>query len=247
MQSVKSVSKKQIIHSVKSASKSKRKTNRLLHSLIGVSLAIHLIIFMHIAGIYNSSALSFIELTLEDISKPFSRNIPRPRLRPKPIEKPREVKKLEIQKRVMPQFKPIKIDNVDKNFSSGVTESIRASDLLNGSGLDLAGWDPGAMEGLKEILTQKDYYDLIQLRIESYKEYPQMARMKRIEGRTTVEFVIGLDGSISELEIVKSSRKKALDKAAISAVRKASPFPRPPSNLFKGSIPMELTIVFEII
>lgn len=218
----------------------------MLHSLIGVSLAIHLVIFMHIAGIYHSHALSFIELTLEDISKPFSRDIPRPRLRPKSIEKPRKIKKLEVPKRVVPRFKPIKIDDVNKDFSSGVTESISVSDLLNDSGLDLAGWNPRSMKGLKEILSQKDYYDIVRLRIESHKEYPQMAKMKRIEGRTTVEFVIGLDGSISGLRVVTSSRNKSLDKAAISTVKKASPFPKPPLNFFKGPIPIEITIVFEI-
>jgi periplasmic protein TonB len=84
--------------------------NWLLRGLIGISIGIHLIVFMHVANLYHSSALTFIELTMEDISKPFSRDIPRPRIKPKPVEKPRDVKKLEIQKRVMPQFTPIKLD-----------------------------------------------------------------------------------------------------------------------------------------
>jgi periplasmic protein TonB len=69
--------------------------------------------------------------------------------------------------------------------------------------------------------------------------------MKRIEGRTTVSFIIGLDGSISGLAVVTGSRDKSLDEAAIKAVEKASPFPRPPLKLFSGSIPVEITIVFE--
>lgn len=219
--------------------------NWLLRGLIGVSLVIHIIIFMHVSGFYRTSALSFIEMTLDDISKPFSRDIPRPRLKQKPEEKPRDVKKLEIKKQIMPQFAPIKLDNLDKNISSGAVESINASDIVKGSALDLAGWDPGAMQGLKEIVTKKDYYDLIQLRIESNKKYPEMAKAQRIEGRTTVSFTIALDGSISGLSIVTGSRDKSLDEAAVKAVEKASPFPRPPLKLFSGPIPIEVTVVFE--
>ena len=222
-----------------------KNANWLLRGLIGISLVVHIIIFMHVAGFYQTSALSFIEMTLDDISKPFSRDIPRPRIKQKPVEKPRDVKKLEIQKRVMPQFAPIKLDNVDKNLSSGAVESIGASEILKGAGLDLAGWDPGAMQGLKEIVTKKDYYDLIQLRIESNKQYPQMAKAQRIEGRTTVSFTIALDGSISKLAVVTGSRDKSLDEAAVKAVEKASPFPRPPLKLFSGPISIEITVVFE--
>lgn len=223
----------------------KNKPNWLFRSLIGISIVIHAFIFMHVAGIYHSSALSFIELTMEDLSKPFSRDIPRPRLKPKDIKKPREMKKIELKKRVMPSFKPMKVDRIDNNISSGIAENIGTSDLLDGSGLDLAGWDPNAMAGLKEILTRKDYFELIQLRIESHKVYPNMAKMKRIEGRTSVQFIIALNGTISGLSIVTSSRNKSLDDAAIAAVEDSSPFPRPPLKLFSGPIPLEITIVFE--
>lgn len=243
---MKSVSKKQILHSVKSVSKSKRKTNWLLRGLIGVSLSVHLIIFMQITGIYQSRALSFIELTMEDLSKPFARDIPRPRLRPKTPERPREVKKLEVRRRTIPRLKPMKLESADKDLPDSLMEQISTSALLNESGLDVTAWDPGAGIDIGNYVTRNDYFEMVRLRIESHKEYPEMARMRYIEGRTTVAFLIMPDGAISELEIIKSSRKKALDQAAISAVRKASPFPRPPRKLFNGSIPMELTIVFEI-
>ncbi len=230
---------------MESVSNKKNKPNWLFRSLIGVSVVIHAFVFMHIAGIYHSSALSFIELTMEDLSKPFSRNIPRPRLKPKDIKKPREMQKIEIKKRVMPSFKPIKVARVDNNISNGIAENISSSDLLGGSGLDLAGWDPNAMAGLKEILTRKDYLELIQLRIESHKKYPKMAKMKRIEGRTSVQFTIALNGTISGLSIVTGSRNKSLDDAALAAVEDSSPFPRPPLKLFSGPIPLEITIVFE--
>lgn len=224
----------------------KRNANWLLRGLIGISLGIHIIFVLHVSGLYHSSALKFIEMTLEDISKPASRDIPRPRQKPKAVEIPQEVKKMEIQSRVMPQFKPIQLDSVNNNYSSGVTEQISASEILKSSGLDLAALDPGVMYSLKDVIIRKDYFDLVQLRIESKKEYPRIARMNRIEGRATVQFVVALDGSISKLYIAGTSRDKTLDDAVIDAVKKASPFPRPPLRLFSGPIPIEITIVFEI-
>jgi len=45
---------------------------------------------------------------------------------------------------------------------------------------------------------------------------------------------------------VKTSRYKVLDIAALKAVKDAAPFPKPPSRFFKGEIPLELTVVFEL-
>ncbi|MFH2044375.1 MAG: energy transducer TonB [Pseudomonadota bacterium] len=224
----------------------KKNANWLLRGLIGISLGVHLIAVLHVSGLYKSSMISFIELSMEDISKSVSRDIPRPRHKPKPVSVPKEIQKLKIQTRVMPSFKPIKIDNINNNYSSKMTEQISASGILKGSALDLAALDPGVSDGLKDVITKKDYFDLVQLRIESKKEYPRIAKMNRIEGRSTVEFVVGLDGSISGLSIVGTSRDRTLDNAVIEAVKKASPFPRPPLRLFSGPIPIEITVVFEI-
>ncbi|RKZ27359.1 energy transducer TonB, partial [bacterium] len=58
--------------------------------------------------------------------------------------------------------------------------------------------------------------------------------------------VIAADGQISSLKIVKQARHSSLGKAALDAVKKAAPLPRPPPNLFKGPLHIELTILFEL-
>jgi protein TonB len=45
---------------------------------------------------------------------------------------------------------------------------------------------------------------------------------------------------------VKTSGNKALDGAALMAVKEAAPFPKAPAHLFKSEIPLVLTIVFEL-
>ena len=61
-----------------------------------------------------------------------------------------------------------------------------------------------------------------------------------------VRFTITTRGELRSLEVRTSSRTKALDEAAMEAVRNAAPFPAPPRHLFKGDIPLELAIVFEL-
>ena len=212
----------------------KTKPNWLLRGLVGISLGIHLIIFMHIAGVYQSEALTYIELTLKDFSKPPSRNIPRPRFRPKTPKRPKDIKHLNIRKRIIPSLKPMKMDIVEKNLPDSVMESVSMPVIPD---------NPGDMS---DCVTPNDYFEIVRLRIESYKRYPNAAKARQIEGRTTVRFVIERDGRISLLKVVRSARYRALDQAALSAVKEASPFPRPPKNLFKGPIPLEITIMFEL-
>ena len=58
--------------------------------------------------------------------------------------------------------------------------------------------------------------------------------------------IITPDGGVREVKVAKCSRHRALDMAALKAVQDAAPFPKPPRRLFKGAIPLELMIVFEL-
>jgi len=135
---------------------------------------------------------------------------------------------------------------VDNNVSSGIGEDIGTSDLLDGSGLDLAGWDPNAMAGMKAILTRKDYFELVRIRIESCKKYPDIAKEKHMEGYARVCFVITANGQVSSAQIIEASRHGILNAAALEAIKAASPFPRPPAKLFKRPLRMEIMIMFEL-
>ena len=212
----------------------KRKPNWLLRGLVVISLGIHLIIFMHIAGIYHLETLTYIELTLREFSKPPSRNIPRPRFRPKTPKQPKDIKRLNVRERIIPNLKKMKMDPLEKNLPDSLMESVSMPDIPDNS-IDTS-----------DQVASNEYFEMVRLRIESCKKYPDAASSRQIEGRTTVRFVIKPDGHISSLKIAKSARHRALDQAALRAVKEASPFPRPPMNLFKGPIPLEITIIFEL-
>ncbi len=187
--------------------------------LIAVSLGIHLLIFMHIAGIYQSHALSYIELTLQDISKPFLRSIPRPRLRPK-TPQPLETKKLTVTPQLMPRLKPIQLESSEKELPDSLMARISIPNIPKTSGLNIAYWNPN---GSGDDVTAQSYLEMVRFRIERYKRYPQIARVRNIEGCVTIRFVITPEGVAQEIEIAKRSGNKTLDRAALKAVKNASP------------------------
>ncbi len=227
---------------------SKTKPNWLLRGLILISMAIHLVIFMHITGLYNSKVLNYIELTLKDVSKPPTRSIPRPRHRPKPPDRVREVKRLKVTQRPIPQLKPISIDPAERDLPDTLVERISMPDIPNYQKLNITEWSPPeAMVAESDYVTPNSYMEMVRLRIEKHKRYPSLARVKNIEGRVTIRFMITPQGDVKNVEIARSSRSKILDGAALRAVNDASPFPKPPGNIYhQGELSLKVNIVFEL-
>ena len=67
------------------------KPDWLFRGLIIFSLLVHGVLFMHIAGLYRPRPMSFLELTMRSMAKPFAREIPRPRIRPPVRSLPEQV------------------------------------------------------------------------------------------------------------------------------------------------------------
>jgi protein TonB len=97
-----------------------------------------------------------------------------------------------------------------------------------------------------EFTTAREYFEMLNMRIHSVKEYPESARSRHIQGRVKIKFVLLADGSLGDVQVVKSSRHKNLDEAAVNAVKKAAPFPTPPSFLFKTPVTLQINILFEL-
>ena len=220
--------------------------NRLLQGLILISVGIHILIFLHIAGIYRISAMDYIELAMDDLSGPVSRAIPRPSQRPKQTDQPREVKKLVVMPRNVPKINPIRIDPVNSSCSSGLMEGIAVPSMSAGVNLGEGTYNIGdVLDAGAEYTTAKNYLEMVMLKIESSKQYPETAKSMQKEGRVTVSFVVTQQGRVKNVELVKGCSHEILNRAAIRAVKDAAPFPRPPWKFFKKDIPLKLNIIFE--
>ena len=65
---------------------------------------------------------------------------------------------------------------------------------------------PGGMEAMWKFLSD-------------HLNYPEEARERNIEGRSVVQFIVEKDGTISNIELVRSAGDKSLDKEALRVVR----------------------------
>ncbi len=226
----------------------KSKSNRLFLSLIGASLLIHLFIVVHVSGMYKSKQMTYIEMDIHDASKPFIRNIPRPRIREKQPET-FDAKQVYVQQTHIPQIKiePVTRSIIPLDSHIGVSDIAETQNISGVSPLKLSQWTPpqSAVQQT-DFMTQKDYFEMVSIRIESAKKYPEIAKKRQIEGRVIVGFIINKDGRVEQTNILKSSGHAFLDQSALNAIKNAVPFPMPPLNLFKEKLKLEISIVFEL-
>jgi len=76
----------------------------------------------------------------------------------------------------------------------------------------------------------------VKKRIEDIWKYPEEAARLGISGDLYMDFTIKKDGTVGEIEIVRTSGYRELDEAAIKALRDASPFWPLPEDWEKDSL-----------
>ena len=90
--------------------------------------------------------------------------------------------------------------------------------------------------------TDDPFLAAVKRRVEEHVRYPRKARMMRMQGRAVVQFVVGLDGSLKELRLHRSSGHEALDRAAMRAISRAQADWGRPDRVVRLRFP----IVFEL-
>lgn len=229
-------------------SNQRKNTNWLLWGLIAVSAGIHVIFLMHITGMYRSRACTYIELTLKNVSKSKPRTIPRPRHRSEDLLQPRDMKRLKASELVPLHQEAITVHAPETVFPADIVERISMPQIPHVSEPHIWGWDqPEQDQPPLDQNKLSSYLAMVRDRIEKHKKYPHIARIRRIEGRVTIRFVITPDGDIHNPAVTKTSRHRILDKAALTGVIKAAPFPKPPEGLIKDKLPMEIIVVFALL
>jgi TonB family protein len=93
---------------------------------------------------------------------------------------------------------------------------------------------------------QHSILELLHARISNNKEYPYIARRQRREGVATVGFVLHPDGSVENAHLVSSSSAAALDRAALSAVKRIEPF-KPAQDYIDKAEEFNIDIVFNLL
>ena len=80
--------------------------------------------------------------------------------------------------------------------------------------------------------------------LEREKRYPRQARRLKKKGMPVIRFTMDREGSVLNVELVKSSGTASLDKEAIELVGRAQPLVKPPSSVKGARLTLTLPINF---
>jgi protein TonB len=226
----------------------KEKPNWLLFFLIAVSIIIHTGIFLQASGRFNFKKISYIEIGVRKQVKPQTRQIPMPRVRQAASAPDKTIPSYALPDFTTPMIEPVPEPDQNLNPVDSVPESVSLSDdIPEAIDMEVVEFSLPEVEESGGFGSRMDYLDMVRLRIERYKQYPPFSRQRNIEGVVTVSFLIGPDGLISALRVVRSSGFDSLDAAAILAVNNAAPFSAPPEKYFKQQVRVKVPISFELI
>jgi protein TonB len=224
----------------------KQKTNWLLMTLLVVSVLVHAVLLVRIAGIYASKDVEYIELEMRE-KQPETRVIPTPprsrNQEPPPV--PQEMTPVQAKApKTPPPPKPPAVTAARPKM----VEPISAPTRITPPQQNVVAWSPPkpSAPSSSRYTTTNDYFSMVRMKIESRKRYPLPARRSHLEGKVVVRFTILADGSIRGLELARACPHQRLNEAALKAVRSAAPFTKPPLKLFNGPVPVEIGIVFEL-
>lgn len=103
-----------------------------------------------------------------------------------------------------------------------------------------------AADAAMGFMTRQDYLELVKMRVEVFKNYPEQARESGKRGVVVVRFLMGKDGSVTDTRIHQSSGTEILDHSALQAVQNAAPFPRPPGGMFDYPLQLQVAVSFEL-
>jgi len=157
----------------------------------------------------------------------------------------------------------IKVEQVVETEPSPVKKIVTADDLLELQREKLQ--ITSELSLLKETQARKPSKKSISARTQEYKyasymeswrqkierfgrlNYPLKLTENRAYGEALIAVSINADGSIYEIQVIKSSGRKIVDDAAMNIIRRAAPFARLPKEILKETDILEIvrTLVFE--
>ena len=141
----------------------------------------------------------------------------------------------------VPKFEVPKFESTSLVARIDMGTSLAQTEFNDPGNLELASVNLGdAKQAFNEFLKA------VRARIKQVQRFPPRVRNLDDGSTTTVRFTLFKDGTIKNPVVTDSSGSKALDNAALAAVRNAVPYPPFPEEQEGNSLRLELPIIFEL-
>jgi protein TonB len=181
----------------------------------------------------------------EPIKKPVEQKVVQPVI-PKPVKPvpeqikvvkkeiseplPKEVVAVKHEEQAPAPPEPVQAEAITDTAPDNVqTQVAQVSDDPEPAGI-FSGEDPDTGPSDPRARYIKAHYEYIKNDIQKKIIYPLVARKKGWQGMVVVSFVVCKDGKVQDVKIKESSGFSILDQSAVNTIKKAAPFPPPPSR-----------------
>ena len=88
------------------------------------------------------------------------------------------------------------------------------------------------------------YNRWLKIKVENVLRYPELAAISGFQGTLYIKFDIMKDGSLANLELLRSSGYRILDDEALRAIRSAAPFPPLPDEWGRDRYSIRAAVLF---
>lgn len=141
----------------------------------------------------------------------------------------------------MPKFEVPKFENTSLVSRLDMGTNLAQTEFNDPGNLELASMNLGdAKQSFNEFLKA------VRDRIKQVQRFPPRVRSLDDGAAATIRFTLFKDGTVRNPEVTISSGSKALDNAALTAVRNAVPYPPFPDGQEGLSLRLEIPIIFEL-
>ncbi len=220
----------------------------------GLSIVVHASVLVTVGALTLAGGrpaqpgVTEIAINLSAPPAPAPAVAPQPRPQPKPQPKPKakpKPKPVVKKPQPKPEPKPEPVEEVVQQETAATDESLAeaqqsASQNQQQGAKGIAG-DPGKgadQSGNNDTLLKR-YLATVRNTIESHKQYPHRARMRRQEGTVKIRFAINASGRAEQVALTDSSGSRILDRATLELLSRLR-FEAPPREL--ETIPVSITV-----
>lgn len=161
------------------------------------------------------------------------------RMRPKPPVRQVAAAEPETTRQEQPEPRPQSPSGpIDSTHSDGTTGQATQSQAASSAS--------GAGGGAASSAVMVDYKASVVQMLNRYREYPDRAKRRRIEGRNRIRVTIARDGSIRLFEMISSSGSKLLDRETQRMIERVKRFPPFPDTMTEQSITLVIPVIYNI-
>ncbi len=157
-----------------------------------------------------------------------------PKATPEPAKAPKPVEKSEAEPVVQPSGGPV--DSVKSEGTVGEATQSQAASSASGSG--------GGAAMSSAAFT--DYQAAVVQMLMRYREYPDRAKRRGIEGQNMVRLVIQRDGTVSFFEMTSPSGSSILDRATQDMIERVKRFPPFPEDMARTEMNLTIPVIYDL-